>query len=110
MADRTEGLPLSKRRIPGLVVGGVLALAACGPTNDGGGGVVGDPCQTTFDCVPNACCGNGTDVVNVSRAPSCPAPASCPAGSPDPSNTTLLNGCGTPHCDSTLHCVVARAC
>ncbi|HZW88051.1 MAG TPA: hypothetical protein VFF12_03150, partial [Myxococcaceae bacterium] len=78
---------------------------------DGGGGVVGDVCTPgSNECVPNACCGNGTDVVNVSRAPSCPAPNACPAGSPDPTNETLLNGCGTPFCDSSGHCVVARRC
>jgi len=102
-----EGLPLSMRRILGVVAGVALALAGCGPIEDGGGGVVGDPCQHTTDCVPNDCCGRGTDVVNVSRAPVCPA--SCPAGSPDPSNSTLLNGCGTPYCDGTLHCAVAKA-
>ena len=44
----------------------LLGLAACGPMDDGGGGVVGDVCTQQADCVPNACCGNGTGVVNVS--------------------------------------------
>jgi len=97
-----------KRKVWGALAAGLLALAACGPAEDGGGGVVGDVCQQTSDCVPNGCCGNGTDVVNSSRAPACPAPSACPAGSPDPSNTTLLNGCGTPYCDTTEHCFVAK--
>jgi len=101
-----------KRNAWGILAGALLGLAACGPMDDGGGGVVGDVCTpgSSDECVPNGCCGNGTDVVNVSHAPSCPAPAACPAGSPDPSNTTLLNVCGTPFCDSSGHCVVARRC
>lgn len=99
-----------KRNSWGLLAGALLALAACGPMDDGGGGVVGDVCTSQADCVSNGCCGNGTGVVNTSRAPSCPAPNACPAGSPDPTNQTLLNGCGTPFCDGTGHCVVARQC
>ncbi len=99
-----------KRNWWGLLAGALLGLAACGPVDDGGGGVVGDPCTTQSDCVSNGCCGNGTGVVNISKAPSCPAPNACPMGSPDPTNQTLLNGCGTPFCDGTLHCVVARQC
>jgi len=99
-----------KRNLWGVLAGAALALAACGPMDDGGGGVVGDVCAQTSDCVSNGCCGNGTGVVNVSRAPMCPVPAACPSGSPDPTNQTVNNGCGTPYCDSTLHCVVARQC
>ncbi len=98
------------RSLGGILGGALLALAACGPADDGGGGVVGDVCTQQSDCVPNGCCGTGTGVVNVSRAPSCPAPASCPAGSPDPTNATLNNGCGTPYCDSSNHCAVATRC
>jgi hypothetical protein len=100
------------KNLGGVLGGALLLLAACGPMDDGGGGVVGDPCTpgSTDECVSNGCCGNGTGVVNASRAPSCPAPNACPAGSPDPSNLTLLNGCGTPYCDTSGHCVVARQC
>ncbi|HZX41824.1 MAG TPA: hypothetical protein VFE93_08310 [Myxococcaceae bacterium] len=98
------------RNLGGILGGALLVLAACGPMDDGGGGVVGDVCMQQADCVSNACCGNGTGVVNASRAPSCPAPSACPGGSPDPTNQTLLNGCGTPFCDGTGHCVVARQC
>ena len=94
------------RNLGGVLGGALLLLAACGPMDDGGGGVVGDACTQQADCVPDGCCGNGTGVVNVSRAPSCPAP--CPAGSPDPTNQTVNNGCGIPYCDTTLHCIVAK--
>ena len=99
-----------KRNRWGLLAGALLALAACGPADDGGGGVVGDVCSGQADCVSNGCCGNGTGVVNSSRAPSCPAPNACPSASPDPTNQTLLNGCGTPYCDTSGHCQVARQC
>jgi len=99
-----------KRKAWGFLAGALLGMMACGPAEDGGGGVVGDVCTQQSDCVPNACCGNGTGVVNVSHEPSCPAPSGCPAGSPDPTNQTLLNMCGTPFCDGTGHCVVARQC
>ena len=98
------------RTIGGVLVGALLALTACGPPDDGGGGVVGDLCTQTLDCVPNGCCGSGTGVVNVSRAPVCPAPGACPAGSPDPSNTTVNGTCGTPYCDGSGHCAVATRC
>ena len=99
-----------KRNAWGILAGALLGLAACGPMDDGGGGVVGDVCTQQADCVPNGCCGNGTGVVNVSRAPSCPAPGGCPAGSPDPTNQTVNNTCGAPFCDGTGHCVVASRC
>jgi len=97
-------------KVGGALAGALLALTACGPMDDGGGGVVGDPCTRQADCVPNGCCGNGNGVVNVSRAPSCPAPGACPAGSPDPTNETVNNTCGLPYCDSTNHCIVTTRC
>ena len=99
-----------KRYIGGVLGGALLALAACGPMDDGGGGVVGDVCTRQSDCVPNGCCGNGTGVVNVSRAPVCPAPGACPAGSPDPTNETVNNTCGLPYCDTSGHCIVTTRC
>jgi len=93
----------------GLIAGALLGLAACGPMEDGGGGVVGDPCTQSTDCVPNGCCGNGTGAVGVANAPSCPAPNACPAGSPDPTNMTVNNTCGIPTC-SSFHCAVATRC
>ena len=101
-----------KRNRGGVLAGAAFLLATCGPIDDGGGGVVGDPCNPNIpgQCVSNACCGNGTGVVNLSSAPTCPAPNACPAGSPDPTNQTLLNGCGTPYCDTSGHCVIARQC
>ena len=100
------------RTLLGVFVGAAVVLAACGPADDGGGGVVGDVCLpgTSGECVANGCCGNGTGAVNSSRAPSCPAPASCPAGSPDPTNQTVNNTCGLPFCDSSGHCAVATRC
>jgi hypothetical protein len=90
-----------------LLAGAALALSACGPADDGGGGVVGDTCDVAADCVPNACCGNGNGVVGKSRAPDCSAP--CPAGSPDPTNQTVNNTCGIPAC-SSFHCTIASRC
>ncbi|MGZ6133042.1 MAG: hypothetical protein ACXWK9_01225 [Myxococcaceae bacterium] len=98
------------RKFLGVLVGAAFAVAACGPSGDGGGGVVGDVCTQQSDCVPNGCCGNGTGAVNTSRGPMCPAPGACPAGSPDPTNQTVNNTCGTPYCDSSLHCSVATRC
>lgn len=98
------------RTIGGVLAGALLALAACGPPEDGGGGVVGDVCLKQSDCVSNGCCGNGTGTVNVSRAPSCPAPNACPASSPDPTNQTVNNTCGLPYCDGSGHCAVATRC
>ena len=98
------------RNFLGVLVGAALALSACGPAEDGGGGVVGDVCLRPTDCVANACCGTGTGAVNVSRAPSCPAPSACPAGSPDPTNQTVNNTCGLPFCDGSGHCAVATRC
>ena len=95
-------------RCSGLALAGI---AACGEvTLPPDSNVPVNHCTQQSDCVPNDCCGKGTGVVNVSREPSCPAPSGCPAGSPDPTNQTLLNMCGTPFCDGTGHCVVARQC
>ena len=98
------------RKLLGVLAGAALALVACGPMDDGGGGVVGDVCTpgSSGACVPNGCCGNGTAAVNSSRAPSCSA--TCPAGSPDPTNQTVNNTCGLPFCDSSGHCAVATRC
>ena len=100
-----------KRKIWSLLAGGLLGLAACGPMDDGGGGVVGDVCtpNSTTECVPNGCCGRGTAVVNVSRAPNC-SMVTCSPNDPDPTNQTVNNGCGLPFCDGSGHCAVATRC
>lgn len=100
-----------KRKIWTLLAGGLLGLAACGPMDDGGGGVVGDVCtpNSTTECVPNGCCGRGTAALNVSRAPNCSA-IPCSPNDPDPTNQTVNNGCGLPFCDGSGHCAVATRC
>jgi hypothetical protein len=100
-----------KWKIWSLLAGGLLGLAACGPMDDGGGGVVGDVCtpNSTTECVPNGCCGRGTAVVNVSRAPNC-SMVTCSPNDPDPTNQTVNNGCGLPFCDGSGHCAVATRC
>jgi len=97
-------------KVGGALAGALLALTACGPMDDGGGGVVGDVCTRQSDCVPNGCCGNGTGVVTISRAPMCPVPNACAPGSPDPTNQTVNNTCGLPYCDSSNHCIVTTRC
>jgi hypothetical protein len=87
-----------------LLAGAMLALGACGPADDGGGGVVGPACRSDADCAANDCCGNGTGAVAFSQRPSCPA--SCSNGR-DPYSPCVDSGSAIVHCDSSLHCGVA---
>jgi|SRR5215211_3931832 len=84
----------------GLVVG---ALAGCGIEdfgNDGGGS--GPVCYSDEECVPNACCGRGTDAVHVSQAPDCRG-VSCDDTCP---SDMIDCGCGLPVCRDN-HCQAA---
>ncbi|HVP59968.1 MAG TPA: hypothetical protein VMT11_05395 [Myxococcaceae bacterium] len=91
------------RNLGGVLGGALLALAACGPMDDGGGGVVGAPCTTDGQCASDGCCGNGVNAVAASQRPSCPA--SCANGQ-DPYSPYVRNGCGLVSC-SGYHCGVA---
>ena len=93
-----------KRNLWGVLAGAALALAACGPMDDGGGGVVGPVCTTDADCASDGCCGNGTNAVAASQRPMCPA--ACGNGQ-DPYSPYVRNGCGLVHCDTSFHCGVA---
>ncbi len=92
------------RTVGGALAGALLALAACGPMDDGGGGVVGAPCTSDADCASDGCCGTGVNAVAASQRPSCPA--TCSNGQ-DPYSLYVRNGCGLVTCDSSFHCAVA---
>ena len=88
----------------GLIAGALLGLSACGPTEDGGGGVVGPSCLSDSDCASDGCCGNGVNAVSASQRPMCPSTCS---GGGDPYTLIVRNGCGLVHCDTSFHCAVA---
>jgi len=88
----------------GALAGVLLALAACGPMDDGGGGVVGPSCTSDADCASDGCCGNGVNAVAVSQRPMCPN--TCTNGQ-DPYTLIVRGGCGLVHCDLGFHCAVA---
>jgi len=92
------------RKVLGVLVGASLALAACGPAEDGAGGVVGSPCTSDAQCASDGCCGNGVNAVSANQRPSCPA--TCTNGQ-DPYSLYVRNGCGLVACDASLHCSVA---
>lgn len=64
--------------------------------------LLGPPCYVDSDCVPNACCGEGTGVVSASQAPDCRT-VRC-SGSCNPNS--IQCGCGLPVCRDG-HCAVA---
>ncbi|HYX89978.1 MAG TPA: hypothetical protein VE782_00340 [Myxococcaceae bacterium] len=81
------------------------ALVGCGlgdSPGDGGGGGSGPICYRDEDCVPNACCGRGTDAVHVSIAPDCRG-VSCDGTCPP---DMIECGCGIPVCRDN-HCQAA---
>ena len=92
------------RTVLTVLAAGLLALSACGPLDDGGGGMVGAPCQFETDCASNGCCGDGTAAVAVSQQPMCPA--SCANGRL-PHSPCVNGGSGIVTCDYTSHCSVA---
>jgi hypothetical protein len=92
------------RNLWGVLGVALLALAACGPIDDGGGGVVGAPCTSDAQCASDGCCGTGVNAVAVNQRPSCPA--TCSNGQ-DPYTLIVRNGCGLVVCDSSSHCSVA---
>lgn len=74
----------------------LAALAGCGPLEDFpiDDGTNGPVCYDDSDCVPNACCGEGTGAVHISEAPDCRG-VRC-SGACDPS---LIDcGCAYPYC------------
>jgi hypothetical protein len=87
-----------------LLAGAALVLSACGPADDGSGGVVGPSCTNVSQCASDGCCRMGSHAVAFSQRPSCPA--TCSNGA-DPYTLEVNNGCGLVHCDSSLHCIVA---
>jgi hypothetical protein len=91
-----------KRLLAGALLG--LGLVACGPADDGGGGVVGPACLSDSDCASDGCCGQGVNAVAASQRPMCPA--TCANGQ-DPYTLIVRNGCGLVHCDTSFHCGVA---
>ena len=90
-----------------LVLGGTLGLlAGCDPTelDDGGGAgvpvpILSDlPCSDSEECIPNACCGQGSAITHVDE-PGAPTscPITCPPGSPlarSVDNGRCLPSCG----------------
>ena len=87
-----------------LLVGAALVLSACGPADDGGGGVVGPSCSNVSQCASDGCCGAGSHAVAFSQRPTCPA--TCSNGA-DPYTLEVNNGCGLVNCDLGFHCSVA---
>ena len=95
----------------GLVWG--MGLVACGPIEDfpidpgSGGPGDGRVCYSDLDCVPNACCGEGTFAVHIADAPDCrgvTCSGSCP---PDRINC----GCEIPVCrNSRCQTAVSESC
>ncbi len=93
------------KNLGGVLGAALLLLAACGPMDDGGGGVVGAPCTSDAQCASDGCCGNGVNAVAASQRPSCPS--SCTNGQ-DPYSFYVRNGCGLVTCGSfSFHCEVA---
>lgn len=103
---RTTRLPTFAALLAGLALG---LAAGCEPALDVGGGSGSPPpgisnvtCFQDSDCVPNACCGDGTAVTHVSEGPDCqgvrcdPCDSLCAASSCTPS--TLRCGTCIPVC------------
>ena len=84
---------------------GLLVGVGCGPIIDEGGpgALPGPVCYVDEDCVPNGCCGEASNAVHVTDAPSCRG-ISCTGTCPD---NSVDCGCGIPICRDQ-RCTVAR--
>jgi hypothetical protein len=80
----------------------VVLAAGCGLAEAPPPAAMGPGCAADSECVPNGCCGTGTDAVHVSLGPSCSGTVcmiACPAQG-------VKCGCGVPVCRDS-RCAVA---